>query len=503
MRVFAVVCVLAAVAAGCARPSPRAAASRHWLAGHVRPVFDPDGPPDALRWALERDLSFGLLERDSSGAIRPCAAESFAWSADSLTLTFTLRAGLRYTDGTPATSEDFRAALLAGLARNDHATREWLLAAVTGVDKVRPLKPLPPIGVTAPDPRTLVIALAHRDARLPEKLALPGVATPWRARAGEWADAVGLGPWRVFASEGDRALTFVRADSASPRRALADTLFVRFGSGAPRARALLRAGRVDLVWPLPPTLLEQPLPSGYEVHAREASPARRLVLLFRADMPPTTRLPARHALSHATSRSDLLEALGRAGSPDDAWLPGAGNLEFPRFDTAEMRGWLERGKLGASFHVVLAWDADGAGAAVARALQGSWARSGLYAELRPLRGAAAAAEPLKPAAAHAQLLETQALLEGAAAELAGYVMPLRGPAVGAFRTGWRTREFDPWIARTDVAAPLDAERAQSRLAEERLALPIARLPWQWVARNGVETAALHPRFGPEWSATRD
>ncbi len=157
----------------------------------------------------------------------------------------------------------------------------------------------------------------------------------------------------------------------------------------------------------------------------------------------------------------------------------------------------------ASFHVVLAYDADGAGAAVARALQGTWARVGLYAEMRPLRGAAAAAQPLLPAAAHAQLVEAQALLGGADAELAGYVMPVRGPAVGSFRSGWRTREFDPWVARTDATVPLDAVRAQARLVEERLALPIALLPWQWVERNTGEIARFHPRFGPEWTSDRD
>ncbi|MFN8588932.1 MAG: ABC transporter substrate-binding protein [Candidatus Eisenbacteria bacterium] len=503
MRCFAALLAVAVLAAGCARPAPPSPVVRRWFAGHVLPAFDPDGPPDALRWALERALSRGLVELDSAGALRPGAARVWAWSADSLALTFTLRDSLRFTDGTAVTSADFAAALRGGLARNDHATREWLLASLVGIERVRAGRPLPALGIETPDPGTLVLRLAHRDPRLLEKLALPGVATPWRARTGTWADAVGIGPWRMVRAEGDRALLLVRADAHAPVRAAADTLHVHFASGAPRARTVLRANGADLVWPLPPTLLDQPVPAGYATESRAAVPERRLVLLMRADMPPTTKLPARHALAHATSRSDLIEALGRAGEPELGWLPGAGPFEFPRFDVAEMRSWLERGKLGASFHVVLAWDADGAGASVARALQGCWARAGLYAELRPLRGAAAAAEPLKPAAAHVQLLETQALLPGAEAELASYVMPLRGPAVGAFRSGWRTREFDPWLARTDGAVPFDPAAAQLRLVEERLALPVARLPWLWVARQGGAGVAFHPRFGPEWASSRD
>ncbi|MBI5170257.1 MAG: hypothetical protein HZA61_12275 [Candidatus Eisenbacteria bacterium] len=504
MRCTAAAFVLVLAAAGCApKSAPPATIVRSWFAGHAQPAFDPDGPPDALRWALERALSRGLVELDTTGVPRPAAAESYAWSDDSLALTFRLRADLRYTDGTPVTSADFAAALTAGLARTDHASREWLLAAVTGLDKVRAGRPIPRLGIETPEPATLVLRLSRRDPRLLERLALPGVATPWRARTGTWAEAVGLGPYRVAAAEGDRVLVFVRADSLAPARALADTLRVRFGSGAPRVRTPLRAGEADLVWPLPPALLEQPLPAGYAARSRAASPVRRLLLLFRADMPPTTKLPARHALAHATSRADLVEALGPAGQESATWLPGGGPFEFPRFDEDEMRAWLARGKLGASFHVVLAYDADGTGAAVARALQGTWARVGLYAEMRPLRGAAAAAQPLLSAAAHAQLVEEQALLTGPEAELAGLVMPVRGPAVGSFRSGWRTREFDPWVARTDAAVPLDAVRAQARLSEERLALPIALLPWQWVERNTGEIARFHPRFGPEWAADRD
>ena len=128
---------------GCARTAKAPApVSRLWIAGHVEPAFDPDGPPDPLRWALERALSRGLVELDSTGAPQPAAARSYAWSADSLTLTFTLREGLRFTDGTAVSSADFAAALAAGLARTDHASREWLLSAVTGIEKVRAGKPV-------------------------------------------------------------------------------------------------------------------------------------------------------------------------------------------------------------------------------------------------------------------------------------------------------------------------------------------------------------------------
>jgi ABC-type transport system substrate-binding protein len=483
---------------GCSgRASRSPAITVHWIAGHSAPAFDPQGPPDPLRRALEGVLSHGLYDRDSAGAPRPLAVESAAWSDGGLTLTLRLRPGLAFTDGTPVAGADFRDALLASLARQDHATAAWLLAPLAGLDKIRPGRPLPALGIEAPDARTLVLRLSRPDSTLLDRLACPGLGVPWkRGASNTWGSAVGLGPYRVLREVPGRSLTIVRADSGGVRLARADTLDVRFASGATRVRLALRRQVADFVWPLPPGLLAQPLPPGHVLLERAASPPRRLLLVFRCDVPPTTALAARAALAHAFNRSELLTALGLPPASPAPWLEGAAPFEFPRLDAGTTREWLARGDLGASFHVVLAFDADGAGAEVAPVLQGQWASLGLYAELLPLLGGAALAEPLRASAAQAQLVEAQAPLPGAAAELATLVLPLRGPAVGSFRAGWRTREFDPWIAGPVPAPGFDAAAAQTRLAEEVVALPLAALPWRWVTRNTGPDVPFDPLSGP-------
>lgn len=476
--------------------------TRNWVAGAVEPAFDPDGPPHALRWSLERMLSRGLVEVDSAGRVIPAAAESVTVSADGSTWTFRLRKNLRFTDGSPASSADFQRALVGGLGREDHATRAWQLAAVTGVERVRAGKDLPALGIEAPDPRTLILKLSAPDTLLPWKLALPGVATPWKSRTGNWKEAVGLGPYRVEAEEQGRSLVLVRVPGVTLARASADTVNVRFVIGAPRLRDLLRRGVVDVAWPVPPGFIDQAPPREYRVASAPADPPRRLLLVFRADLRPTAKTSARHALAHATNRAAVLEALGASGREARGWIPGAGRFDFPRLDVAESQAWLARGKLGASVHVVLAYDLDRAGAEVARALQGEWARQGFYADLKGQRGAAALGEPLRATAAPAQLVESQALVPGVVGELAALVTPARGPAVGAFRTGWRTREFDPWLVPGRPAGPLDPSAVQSRLVEERNALPLAELPWIWIEREGPSVVRLSPRYGPEFAIPR-
>ncbi|MEO5618953.1 MAG: ABC transporter substrate-binding protein [Candidatus Eisenbacteria bacterium] len=463
----------------------------HWWAGGQAPVFDPDGPPDPLRQAFERLLTRALVTEDSLGRPVLDGAQSVEVSSDRLRYTFSIRPGLRFVDGAVCGSDAFRVALLAGLTRTDHGTRLWQLGAVRGIEGVRPRRELPVLAITAPDPATLVIDLARPDSMLLHKLAAPGTSGAWVAReeAPSWSGAVGLGPYRVQRTDA-RTLVLVRVSGAGP-----DTVSVRFGVGAARARSALRGGEFDLMWPLPPALLDQPLPAAFASRTRGASPPRRLSLVMRADVPKTTRLAARRALAHGIARSELVRRLGEGAGEVGEWLPGAGPAELPGLDRDEIQRWLERGKLGRSFHVRVAFDADGAGAALARGLQGDWARSGLSVDLVPLRGKDFSREALQ-GQAQVLLVEEQGLIEGPLGVLATSVLPIRGPSVGAFRTGWRTREFDPWLLPRKTQPAFDPELALRRLEEETVVVPLCMLDWLWVEKAGGQPVGVHPRFGP-------
>lgn len=462
-----------------------------WAVGQAEPPFDPQGAPDPVRWSLERLLSRGLVAEDSSGRIVPAAAESIRVSPDGLVYTFVLRRGLTFAGGQVCEAPDFARALQGGINRLDHSTYAWLLGAVTGMDRVRAGRPLPPLGIATPDARTLILRLVRRDSLLLRKLALPGVAVPWHGDNGSARWAEGIGDYRVARHEPAR-LTLARRVA---RPELPDTIDVRFVPGVARLRSLLRSGSIDLAWPLPPDLLDQPLPAGYLSGSGASRPARHLLLVLRADLPPTSRSEARQALSYGLHRPDILAGLGAMGEEPDPWPGGAEGFDFPGNDPDQVQAWLERGKLGRSLHVVLAYSAEGPAARVARSMQVEWARLGLDVELRALRPPRVAAEWLRRGGAQLLLVESPPLLADPVAELAMLVEPMRGPPVGGFRTGWRTREFDRWI--NGIAdRPLEMGVVQQRLEEERIVLPLARLPWSWVARSSANVA-FHPHFGPE------
>jgi len=501
---------LLALAAGCSPAPKRQTATLTWFAGRTLPAFDPDGPPDALRWALERHLSRGLVERDSTGRIVPGLAESIACSDDSLTWTFHLPAGLRYTDGDAVTSVDVRDALRAGLTREDHGTRAWLLGAVQGMSLLRAGKPLPGLGIETPDSRTLRLRLTSPDRRLLEKLAVPGVSTPWKRREGRWRDAVGVGPYRLLASRDERNLTLVAAAPVAGVEASLDTLDVTFGGSAARARTMLRHSLADVAWPVPQAVLEPPEPKGWQLVRTECRPPRWLLLVLRADLPPLTRGEMRRALAAAVDRGELARALGRRAEPGVRWPAGATrDFEWPRAGSAPgppppPAAASPAGRAGGDFtrsgsqHLVLAYDAELAGAEIAGLLQSRWERAGHYVDLRAQRGSVAVAEALAARAAHAHLVEAQALLDGTAADAAQWLMPVRGPAVGAFRSGWRASPGDHWLRARGGPEP-SADAVQAGLAERAVVLPIAALPWLVAVRTGAVLPTVHPAYGPAWT----
>lgn len=523
LRRFALVCASVATTVGalasCESHVAPARPHGQWLMGVNLPAFDPEGPPDPTRGALERLLTRGLVEEDAEGRVTPAAALRVDVSADSLVYTFHLPAAMRFSDDSPCNAGDFRTALIAGLERADHSTRRWQLAAVKGVDAIRPGRPLPAgLGIEAPDPATLRLRLAVPDPLLLQKLAVPGTTYAWKSLStATWNHVVGLGPYRVVAADSTRRLELVRTPDPVVARgaaataraagadgsigsiaAVPDTLTLRFTPSAARVRALLRAGRMDLVWPLPPGMADEPTLAGYRMMTRDARPLRWLMLVLRTDVPPTSKLPARHALAHGINKPEVMRALGEQAAEFESWLPGAPAFDFPALDPQAIEQWRDAGKLGRSFHVVMAYDAFGPGANVARVLQGEWSTHAIYVELRPLTGPSLQRELLAGSSSQLALAEVQALIDAPEGALAPIVMPYRGAAVGAVRSGWRTREFDPWLTpgARRPAGPLDDTWAQHRVEEERIVLPLSRLRWSWIERSTGAEPPFHPRFGP-------
>jgi len=121
-------------------------------------------------WEIEivNDLFLGLTTPDARAEPVPGAAESWTTSADGLIWTFTLRAGLRWSDGTPLTAEDFVYAfrrLLDPKTAAKYASIQYVIKNAAAVNSGK--LPVGRLGVRAPDARTFEITLESPTPFLP------------------------------------------------------------------------------------------------------------------------------------------------------------------------------------------------------------------------------------------------------------------------------------------------------------------------------------------------
>ena len=166
---------------------------------------------------MAAELFEGLAAFDAAGRVVPGAASGWRTSDDGLRWTFTLRTGLRWSDGAELTSRDFLFALrryvipttgvsLASRLDGIRNARDTRMARVS-IDK---------FGVSAPDARTIVIDLVHPEPQLPALLTLV-YCVPFHTAASnerEWARPERLvcnGPYRLVSwAPGAKLVKLVR-----------------------------------------------------------------------------------------------------------------------------------------------------------------------------------------------------------------------------------------------------------------------------------------------------
>jgi ABC-type transport system substrate-binding protein len=281
--------------------------------GVADPEASPGGAPaQELRLSASRDLKDSpqgrglifetLLSTGADGEPQPLLAESWTVSEDGLLYTFRLRPGVVFHDGTPFTADTARFSVEYFAGRIGYAQH---LAAVS-----------------APDPRTLVIRLAHPYAlllnhlssELAVKMVAPTSVEPPGDLAGDLTHYVGTGPFtlRSYAPDQDATLAAnERYWAGAPDLKLLHWLVIP----DPNAQVLaLRAGEVDVIGltehhsALPyeqmSRLMDDP---AYRVEYR--SYGRYQTLEFNLHRPAMSDARVRQALNLGIDRRAMVETL--------------------------------------------------------------------------------------------------------------------------------------------------------------------------------------------------
>ncbi len=251
----------------------------------------------------------GLVRYDETGQVVPALAETWAYSEDGLTLTFTLREGLTWHDGQPVTARDV--AFTYGLMQAEgfpgpaHLQSLWQPVVITVIDERQ-------IQFTLTQPYAPFIEATTRGIS-PAHL-LEGTAVSELATTAFNAAPVGTGPFMVQPGQDWQRTGRLRLtpNPAYWRQGtqLSDLEF-RFFSSADDLLAAFRAGEVHGANGLPPTLTPQVAAEAGTRLFTSVAP-RYSSLLFNVGNNGAAALKAkevRQALAYGLNRAALVDGV--------------------------------------------------------------------------------------------------------------------------------------------------------------------------------------------------
>lgn len=369
--------------------------------------LDPHLTTGSYEYALHTALFEGLLAFDPVTA-QPVAAAAESWhvSEDRLTYTFTLRPGLRWSDGEPVTAHDFVVSFQRALTPTigaEFATEFHCLVGARAFHHGETTD-FSTVGVKAPDDRTVRFSLRepvpHFLSLLPGAAWLPvprhvlarhdGLAR----RGSAWTrpgHLVGNGPFVLTTWTPNQRIVVERSPTYWNREqvGLRAIQFLPVDQADTEER-MFRAGQLHTTRLVPAAKLEAYRRDQPEV-LRIAPERRNFYFVLNVDQPPFDDVRVRRALALVIDREQLVKQVLRAGqTPAWNFTPAqpAGYAAGPRFaeSVAEARALLAAAGFpdGAGFPPVsLLFANSERPRLVAEAVQEMWRRTlGVRVELR-------------------------------------------------------------------------------------------------------------------------
>jgi oligopeptide transport system substrate-binding protein len=312
----------------------------------------------------------GLTRQDNDLNTVPAAAESWEFNEDATQLTFHLRDGLMYSDGTPITSENFRYAVERTCDPNTAGEYQGILFEINGCADFAAVDPADTtaydtakaaLGATTPDDKTLVLNFGA-PAPYYATVASLWVFYPVRAdlitgAAEDWwkdpAMQIGNGPFQISSIDDGLQIAFEANKNYWGGSPLLDGIEYVYQGESAIAIEAFRAGDLDIVdvdaaqipavsadATLSPDMVQYAVASSYN-------------LAFNLSQEPFTDIKVRQAFSQAFDR-DTYCGIIRNGdcNPTMSWiplgLPGAIETDLYGYDPEAAKAALAASSYGSA-----------------------------------------------------------------------------------------------------------------------------------------------------------
>ncbi|HET6671869.1 MAG TPA: ABC transporter substrate-binding protein [Agromyces sp.] len=238
---FSIAAAVALTITGCTASEPSASDDAGAAGGAL--VVGVTSDPDTLfPWKATQFQAVNVLQNiygtltefDEELNVVPGLAESWEVSDDGLTVTFHLRNGVTYADGSTFGSEDVKYSLEAIQDEATAAVAATSLASVTAVD--------------APDENTVVLTLSAPDAALPANLAVVNLAILSSDDTEEALNTTpnGTGPFMFDERSASQSITLAKNESYWGEAAKLDTVEFRVIPDESSIVSAMQAGNVQL-----------------------------------------------------------------------------------------------------------------------------------------------------------------------------------------------------------------------------------------------------------------
>ena len=287
-------------------------------------TLDPALVSGQLEGRLCSALLEGLLRRDARGKAVLGTAEKWTTSPDGKIYTFILRPNLRWSNGDPLTSSDYRWSWLRALHPATASPYSEILYFIRGAEAYHSGKSSPDsVGIETPDERTLVVHLDHPTPFFPALTAfttyLPvhqGTVEKFKEgwiRPENW---VGNGPYRLLDWEiNDRVSLKKNPLYHTPDRIQIDRIDVLAVNRASTAFNLYSSGQADVLLDkgMIPSLILPELRGRSDFH-----PGPLLATYFyrfNVTRPPFNDVRVRRAFALAIDKEVITEKITRGNEP--------------------------------------------------------------------------------------------------------------------------------------------------------------------------------------------
>lgn len=306
----------------------------------VPQTFDPTQSSQIRTWYAWQLVYEGLVRVDVSGKIVPVVASKWTIDAAQTSYEFTLRDGVKFSDGTPVVADD----VVFSFQRLSEKGLPYAKDRFKSLDSV-----------TKVDERKVRFKLKQPDAGFMLNLGSPFVvgsailSQKWAQTHDPKREMMGTGPFQMVSYTPNTQLVLKRNDNYWNKDGAAKVadLTIRYMPEQSAQIAALKSGQIDLMFPSAEGKLQ--LKGDAAITTVQVSSTNTLRLNINTNRAPFNNVDVRRAISLALNRAEIVQgALLGEGAPSAqlppsyTWAPKLADLKYQKHDVAQAKALLAK-----------------------------------------------------------------------------------------------------------------------------------------------------------------